>query len=173
MPYFASAFVRGSGGWSGEELDLADVEDLDGVTDLLRDLADEAGPAVAFVEEDDEYFLVVRVDPGEDEARTFLSDVRALETSELAARLYDESLTEPVAADDDEAADEEDDDDEEATAQVEGEPGGDDTILADLGTGPLPLRELCAEEGLLPADVIYTLCERAGCADLLERLRGA
>ena len=30
---------------------------------------------------------------------------------------------------------------------------------------------LCAEEGLLPADVLTTLCERAGCDDVLESLR--
>ena len=32
---------------------------------------------------------------------------------------------------------------------------------------------LCAEEGQLPADIISSLCESAGCLDALEELRGA
>jgi putative tRNA adenosine deaminase-associated protein len=118
-----------------------------------------------FLEENDEYFLVVRVDTSEtDEARSFISDVRSVETSELAAKLYDESTTEPLVIDEDA--------DEESSARPEGEPGGDDAVLADLGTKPTELRELCAEEGMLPADVIYTLCERAGCVEVLEEMRG-
>ena len=31
--------------------------------------------------------------------------------------------------------------------------------------------EAAAEEGLLPADVLSALCERAGCDDVLEQLR--
>jgi putative tRNA adenosine deaminase-associated protein len=170
VSYFAAAVVRTPDGWTGRELDLDDVEDIDGVADLLRDaLADGDGPALLFLEEDDEYFLVVRVESSDaDEARSFISDVRSVETSELAAKLYDEAAADPVVVDD-----ESEDDDEESSARPEGEPGGDDAILADFGTRPADLRELCAEEGLLPADVIYTLCERAGCADVLEELRGA
>ena len=166
MTYFAAAVIRTPDGWTGRELDLDDVEDIDGVADLLRDsLADGGGPAVMFLEENDEYFLVVRVDTNDaDEARSFISDVRSVETSELAAKLYDE--TADVVVDDDA-------DDDESSARPEGEPGGDDAIVADLGTKPAELRELCAEEGLLPADVIYTLCERAGCVEVLEELRGA
>jgi putative tRNA adenosine deaminase-associated protein len=171
VPYFAAALVRTADGWAGHELDLDEVGDIDGVADLLRDLVEGgAGPALMFLEEDDEYFLVVRVDAAVDEARSFISDVRAVETSELAARLYDESSADPVLSVDEGAAPAED---EEDTARPEGEPGGDDAILADLGTRPPDLRDLCVEEGLLPADVIYTLCERAGCAEVLEELRGA
>jgi putative tRNA adenosine deaminase-associated protein len=170
VTYFAAAVVRTPDGWTGRELDLDDVEDIDGVADLLRDtLGDGDGPALMFLEENDEYFLVVRVESTDsDEARSFISDVRSVETSELAAKLYDESAADPVA--DDEA---EDDDDDESSARPEGEPGGDENILADLGTRSGDLRELCTEEGMLPADVIYALCERAGCAEVLEELRGA
>lgn len=170
MPYFAAALVRTADGWTGRELDLDDIEDIDGVADLLRDaLGAGDGPALLFLEENDEYFLVVRVDSADtDDARSFISDVRSVETSELAGKLYDESATEPVTGDG-----ESDDDDEEGGARAEGEPGGDESIVADLGTKPAGLRELCVEEGMLPADAIYTICERAGCADVLEELRGA
>jgi putative tRNA adenosine deaminase-associated protein len=99
-----------------------------------------------------------------DEPRSFISDVRVVETSELAAKLYDEAGEQVVDLNED---------DDESSARPEGEPGGDDGIVADLGTKPADLLELCAEEGLLPADAIYTICERAGCVDVLEELRGA
>jgi putative tRNA adenosine deaminase-associated protein len=166
VTYFATAIVRTSEGWSGQEVDLDEVEDLDGVTDLLRDLLDDTrGPALLMLEENDEYFLLVRLDGADtDEPRSFISDVRSVETSDLAAKLYDETGEQVVDLDDD---------DDESSARPEGEPGGDDGIVADLGTKPAALRELCAEEGLLPADAIYTICERAGCVDVLEELRGA
>ena len=40
-----------------------------------------------------------------------------------------------------------------------------------VGTPGEQLLELCAEEGMLPADVIGVVCERAGCLDVLESLR--
>ena len=48
---------------------------------------------------------------------------------------------------------------------------GDADLLADLGTPSDELLRLCAEEGLLPADVMTELCERAGCGEALEGLR--
>jgi putative tRNA adenosine deaminase-associated protein len=81
--------------------------------------------------------------------------------SDVAAMLWEE------AEDDDE---DDDDDDDEGTRPV-AEPVGDAELLADLGTPGSELVDLCAEEGLLPADVLTTVCERAGCADVLEELR--
>jgi len=145
------------GTWSGAEADLAEVEDLDGLADLLR----EAGAsALLLVEEDDEWFGVVRVD-GDDDARVFLSDRRVLVTSGLAARLFADALPAPTPADDD---------DESSRPEIE--PAGDAELLADLGTTGDRLVELTAEEGLLPADVVAALGEAAGAADVLEELRG-
>ncbi len=164
MPYFAIAVARKPAGWTGQEVDLDELEDLDGVTELLRDMLDEeAGTALLLVEENDEYMLAVRVD-GESDPRSFISDIRAVETSELAAKFYDLTMPEVVI---------EDEDDDESAARPEGEPGGDDSIASDLGTPAAELLELCAEEGNLPADVIYAVCEAAGCAQVLEDLRGA
>jgi putative tRNA adenosine deaminase-associated protein len=169
VPYFAVALARKGGQWTGQEIDLDDVGDLDGVTDTLRDMIGEGGgPALMFLEENDEYMLAVRVDGVDDDAdpRSFISDIRAVETSELAAKLYDVVTPEP-------ALDLDDDSDEESAAKPEGEPGGDDAIVVDLGTPAQELLDLCSEEGNLPADVIYAVCERAGCGELLEELRGA
>lgn len=164
MPYFAVALAKRPTGWTGQEIDLDDFEDLDGVTELLRDmLGDGEGTALMMLEENDEYMLAVRVD-GDGDPRSFISDVRAVETSELAAKFYDLTLPEVLL---------EDEDDDESAARPEGEPGGDDAIASDLGTPSNELLELCSEEGNLPADVIYAVCERAGCAEVLEGLRGA
>ncbi len=168
MSYFAAALARSEQGWSGVELDLAEVEDLEGLTDLLRDLTgDGAGPALLMLEENDEYVAVVRVDGGAgslDEPRVFLSDRRAVLNSDVAAMLWE----------DEESADEDDDDEaEEESGGLLVEPAGDPALLADLGTKAADLLDLCAEEGLLPADVLTSLCERAGCDDVLESLREA
>lgn len=164
MSYFAVALARTEGGWTGQELDLSEVEDLDQLADLLRDLTGEAsGPALMLLEEDDEHLAIVRVDGGVgslDEPRVFLSDRRAVLASDVAQMLWED--TEPPAA--------ENDDEDEGTRPI-AEPVGDSALLADLGTPADDLVELCAEEGLLPADVLTTVCERVGCVDVLESLR--
>ncbi len=165
MSYFAVALARTEGGWTGEELDLAEVEDVEQLAELLRDLTGEgAGPALMLLEEDDEHLAVVRVDGGTgslDEARVFLSDRRAVQASEVAQMLWEDA---------DPAPSEDEDDEDEGTRPI-AEPVGDTAILADLGTPAEDLVELCAEEGLLPADVLTAVCERAGCVDVLESLR--
>lgn len=163
MSYFAAALARTEAGWTGVELDLDEVEDLESLTDLLRDLTGEGpGPALMLLEENDEHVAVVRVDGGTsglDDPRVFLSDRRAIELSDVAAMLYEG----------DEPPEDEQENDEGPSPIAE--PLGDTTVLADLGTGPEQLLDLVAEEGLLPADVLTTLCERAGCDDVLESLR--
>ncbi len=166
MPYFAAALARTAGGWTGEELDLSEVDDLEQLVDVLRDLTgDGAGPALMMLEEDDEHLAVVRVDGGVgglDEPRVFLSDRRAVLASEVAAMLWEDA----------ESPTDEDGEEDEGTRPI-AEPVGDTALLADLGTSAGDLVALCAEEGLLPADVLTALCERAGCDDVLESLREA
>ena len=168
MAYFAAALARSDGAWVGSEFDLDDVEDLDQVVDMLRELAgdDSEGPALLFVEEDDEWFGVVRVD-GDNDPRVFVSDSRVVEQSRVAGILYEEAAAQPVL----EAEESEDDDDEESMRPA-AEPAGDAELVADLGTSSARLLELCAEEGQLPADIITAICERAGCLDELDQLRG-
>lgn len=164
MPYFAAAISRTPHGWFGRELDLDDAVDLDAAADLLRDLHEEAaasGPTLLFVEENDEWFAVVRVD-GERDPRVFISDRRAAETSAVAARLFVDVAAQPVSGGEE---------DEEQNVKPGADPAGDADLLADLGSPRVRLLELCAEEGLLPADVISELCEQAGALEQLEELR--
>jgi len=170
LPYFAAALARGPAGWSGEEVDLKEVEDLDGLIDELRAVDDEADTWLLFVEENDEWFGIVRVDEDGD-PRVFLSDGRAMETSELASLLGEAATVIDPLEDDADDEDDDDDDDDEDAAQLSGEPIGDSDLLTDLGTPSGRLLKLCAEEGQLPADVISALCESAGCLDTIDALR--
>lgn len=169
MPHFAAALSRRQSAWSGEELDLKEVEDLDGVVEEIRRFGDDADLQLLFVEEDDEWFAIVRVDEDGD-PRVFLSDGRAMESSELGA-LFGEAAAVAEPSDDDEDGDNEDEDDEDDADQTSGDPVGDPDVLADLGTPASRLLALCAEEGQLPADVVSTLCENAGCLEALDALR--
>ena len=53
------------------------------------------------------------------------------------------------------------------------DPVGDADLLADLGVPARRLLELCAHEGLLPADVTAEVCQAIGCGDEVEELREA
>jgi putative tRNA adenosine deaminase-associated protein len=174
VTYATAALARVDSAWFGDELELDSVEDLDGVVELLREVVgDDAETALLFVEEDDEWFAILRVDADGD-PRAFVSDARVVASSEIAA-LFAEAAVEaasddPDVGDDTVEADDDDDDDEGTLA--DGDPAGDLALLTDLGTSAARLVELCNAEGQLPGDVISTLCEAAGCLDVLDKLRG-
>ncbi len=165
MSHFAAALARSDDAWVGQELDLGSAEDLDTVVDMLRDLSEEEQSAqvtLLLVEEDDEWFAVVRLDEQADtDPRIFLSDFRVVDSSGLAGALFPDVGPE---------APEGGGDDDERRVPA-GEPAGDAELLADLGTSKDKLLELIAEEGLLPGDILTALAESAGCADVLESLR--
>jgi putative tRNA adenosine deaminase-associated protein len=167
VSYFAAALARSPAGWRAQEVDLDGVADVDEVADLLRDVDERASTTLLFVEEDDEYVAIVRVDSGVVEPRVFISDARAADSYPIV-----EMLADAVATDDpngDEIDDEDDDDD--TPPGHDSEPLGDAALLDDFGTPPRELLALCAHEGTLPADVVTEVCERAGCLDQLESLR--
>lgn len=168
MAYIANVLLRVGSAWTGRDLDLSEVTDLDELTDQLRE--DDSDITLVFLEEDDEYLAIVRVEDDGD-LRVFVSDGRVLEASGVAGRLLAdavEAATVAAEALDEDSADEE----EQDGGRPEVEPAGDDALLADLGlTGPA-LVELCAEEGMLPSDVIFAVAERIGAAAVLEAVRG-
>lgn len=160
MPYFAAALVQADDGWAGREVDMENVEDLDSLVELLRDLG-EGRPALFFLEEDDEYLAIVRVD-GDADPRTFISDDRAVGTSALASLVMED-----VAPPEDVEAEEDDDEGTRPDAEIAGDP----EIVSSLGVTGDQLIALCATEGMLPADIVTAICEKAGCADTLDELR--
>jgi putative tRNA adenosine deaminase-associated protein len=162
VSYFAAALARTPDGWTARELDLDGAADVDEVADLVRDLDGHADTGLLFVEEDDEYLAILRVDAEADEPRVFVSDGHAADSYPVA-ELFAGAVEDPVPG-----GDEEDD-----PPGRDSEPLGDADLLADLGTSRRELIALVKHEGTLPADVITEVCERAGCVDELEALRGA
>ncbi|WP_205752510.1 tRNA adenosine deaminase-associated protein [Cryptosporangium phraense] len=161
VSYFAAALVRPRRGWVAAELDLDEIEDADAAADLLREVEPDADLALLFVEADDEYLVVLRLDGG-DELRVFGSDASFADESRVgAALLVDlEEADVPAADDDDEESD------------VMSQPVGDTDLLADVGVSARDLLALCAHEGMLPSDVMLEISRKVGAADALTELRG-
>lgn len=162
MPVFAAVFSRSADGWTGTEVDVADLDGIDDVADLMRDVAaaaeaDETA-VVLVAEADDEWFGIARIDDTGD-PRAFLSDLRVV-YGHPAARLFLEDGRGPG------------DEEAEGTGQPPyPEPAGDAELLADLGTPGSELLALTLREGVLPADALTTVADRAGFAELLDELR--
>ena len=161
MSYFAAALARTPDGWTARELDLDGAADVDEVADRVRDLDGRAETALLFVEEDDEYLAILRIDADADDLRVFVSDGHAADSYPVA-EIFVAAVEGPAPGGGDDDPPGRDD-----------EPLGDADLLADLGTNRRELVALVKHEGTLPADVITEVCERAGCVDELETLRGA
>lgn len=173
MSYFAAAAVRRSTGWSATELSLTGAADIEEVADRLRDVAPDAAVSLLFVESDDAYLVILRLDEGED-LRVFGSDSIFAEESRLGALLLAE-IKEPVLEIDPAAivAVEVVEEDDKPAVEPDIDPVGDPELLADLGVPSQRLLALCAREGLLPADVTAEICAAIGCGDEVEELREA
>jgi len=170
---FAAAVARGKNGWTASELDLSGVADIDEVVDRLRDAEPEADVCLLFVEADDQYLVILRLDEGED-LRVFGSDSAFAEESRTGAMLLGE-IEAPALEIDELAAPPGDDDEEEEgpASDPDADPVGDADLLTDLGITAHRLLSLCSQEGMLPSDVSAEICQRLGCADELDELREA
>ena len=115
-----------------------------------------------FVEQDDEYAAIIRVEDLDEEPRAFLSDGHAADGYPLAAVIA-EDLTE--------IGEDELSDDEDAPPAHDSAPFGDADIVDDLGTTAADLLAMCAHEGTLPMDVLVAVSEKAGCGDIFDDLR--
>jgi putative tRNA adenosine deaminase-associated protein len=166
VSYFAAALARTPDGWTAEELDLDGASDVDEIADRVRDVDKQARTALLFVEEDDEYVAILRVDADADEPRVFVSDGLAAESYPVAG-IFAGAVEDELPSSGGSSADDED------APPPDSEPVGDADLLSDLGTPRRDLIALVTHERTLPADVISEVCERAGCIDELESLRGA
>jgi putative tRNA adenosine deaminase-associated protein len=160
--------VRAKDGWSVTELDLGGAADLEEVADQLRDVDPHAEVSLLFVEADDTYLVILRLDQGED-LRVFGSDSAFAHESRLGAMLLGD--IEVPALEIDEALAEAEQ--EQPAADPEADPVGDADLLADLGVSTHRLLAACAREGMLPADITAEVAQVIGCGDELEELREA
>jgi len=168
---FAAAVARGKNGWTASELDLTGLADIDEVVDALRDVEPDADVALLFVESDDQYLAILRLDEGED-LRVFGSDSAFVEESRIGAVLLGE-IEAPALEIDDLTADTVDEDGDDPSTDPDADPVGDAELLADLGISAHRLLSLCGQEGMLPSDVTAEICQRIGCGDEVEELREA
>ncbi|MFE2987995.1 hypothetical protein [Streptomyces sp. NPDC059262] len=183
--YFAALLARTEDGWEASDTELDDVEALSDLTDLAREAS--AGGAeddtvLVFIEQEDAWFGVLRVD-GEEDPRIYVSDAAAAARSSYGEILLTDELLgkdpdqdeldaldldgtedgEPEPDDEDEAGD-----DDAAAATEEAVPVGpigDRLILADLGVSE---KELLA---LDPNDALSEIAEVLGAAEVLETVR--
>jgi putative tRNA adenosine deaminase-associated protein len=167
---FAAAAARGKNGWMASELDLTGLADIDEVVDALRDVEPDADVALLFVESDDQYLAILRLDEGED-LRVFGSDSAFAEESRLGSVLLGEIEVPALEIDDLTGGDDEETD--RPAADPDADPVGDAELLADLGITSHRLLGLCGQEGMLPSDVTAEICQKIGCGDEVEELRDA
>ena len=153
MSYFTAVLAREGRLWVAHDVDVESMEDLGELAAEMRDaVEDEDEPVLLLVEREDAWWGIVRVD-GEDDPRVFVSD-----SAGALASAYADIL---VVGDED---------DEDGEVVREGACAGDFDLLADLGTPPEALREMCEEE-ILPIDALASVAERAGFAEVLDSLR--
>jgi putative tRNA adenosine deaminase-associated protein len=179
--YFAALLARTEDGWQASEPDLDDVETLADLSELARAAGDEEETVLVFIEQEDAWFGVIRVD-GEEDPRIYVSDAAAaarssygeiLLTDEVLGR-DPEDLDELVDLDGTEDGDS-DDDDEDAVPgpsedHVPAGPLGETDLLADLGMSPKELLALSGD-GALTGEALGEIAEALGCADVLEAVR--
>jgi putative tRNA adenosine deaminase-associated protein len=179
--YFAALLARTEDGWLAREPDLDDVETLADLSDLARTAGDEEETVLVFIEQEDAWFGVVRVD-GEEDPRIYVSDAAAaarssygeiLLTDEVLGR-DPEDLDDFVDLDGTEDGDT-DDPDEDAVPgpsedHVPAGPLGETGLLADLGMTAVELLALSGD-GALTGEALGEIADALGAADVLEAVR--
>ncbi|MFJ9827042.1 hypothetical protein ACIRSU_22130 [Streptomyces sp. NPDC101160] len=178
--YFAALLARTEDGWEASDIELDDVETLADLADLAREsAADEGETVIVFIEQEDEWFGLVRVD-GEDDPRVFVSNGAAaarssygeILTGELLGKDRDDADTDLDALDLDGT---EDGEPEVAEAEAEADdtdgviapagPLGEGRVLADLGMSE---RDLLALE---TGDALGEIADAIGAGEILEAVR--
>ena len=176
MSYFAAAAARSADGWLVADVSLAGASDVEDVAERLREVAPEANISLLFVESDDAYLVILRLDEGQD-LRVFGSDAAFAEESRIGAVLLGDIEEPAIELDlelvEGEAESEADGEEPGPAALADADPIGDADLLADLGIPASRLLELCAHEGMLPSDITAELCQTLGFGDQVEELREA
>jgi putative tRNA adenosine deaminase-associated protein len=186
--YFAALLARTEDGWEASDTELDDVETLSDLTDLAHEASVDEDTVLVYIEQEDAWFGVLRVD-GEEDPRIYVSDASAAARSSYGEILLTDELLgrEPGAEDEIAALEElvdfdgtEDDEPEEPRSHAGAavpEPGldhdsdavpagplGDPGILADLGVSE---KDLLA----LRTDALAEIADVLGAAEVLEGVR--
>lgn len=103
VAYFAALLARSADRWTARDADLDEIEDVAGLVEFMREVPpdtdeeDEPDTTVLFLEQEDVWFAVVRLDAEED-PRLFVSDVAAVSRSGYADLLLSGDLA-PIGPD--------------------------------------------------------------------------
>nr|WP_157168619.1 hypothetical protein [Streptomyces typhae] len=183
--YFAALLARTEDGWEASDTELDNVETLSDLTDLAREAAAEISEnyddtVLVFIEQEDAWFGVVRID-GEEDPRIFVSNGAAASRSAYGEILLTDEM---LGRDPDDGADDLDALDLDGTEDGESEAGeaepdgadaggdavpagalGDTEILSDLG---VPEKDLL---GLVSGDALNEIADILGAAEVLETVR--
>ncbi|WP_420492793.1 hypothetical protein [Kitasatospora camelliae] len=169
------------------ETELDEVETLSDLADLAREASFDDETVLVFIEQEDAWFGVVRVD-GEDDPRIFVSDGAAAARSSYGAVLTDElfvqagedfdDLDDLVAElDEDEESTPADSEDSEDDSDADFGPGGvpvgplgDSELLTEYGLTARALLQLAGESGE-PGEALSEIAEALGCGEVLEAVR--
>ncbi len=89
--YFAALLARTEDGWEASDTELDDVETLSDLTDLAREASVDDDTVLVFIEQEDAWFGVVRVD-GEEDPRIYVSDAAAAARSSYGEILLTDEL---------------------------------------------------------------------------------
>ncbi|GHH68950.1 hypothetical protein ACFXKJ_37595 [Kitasatospora indigofera] len=185
MAYFAAVLARTEDGWDVSETELDAVESLADLADLAREAAQEDDSVLVFIEQEDAWFAIVRVD-GEEDPRIFVSDGAAAARSSYGSVLTDELVEQAgesefddldnlvAELDDEDSASEEEEDEDDGPAVGPGGvpvgPLGDSEILAEFGLAAKDLVDLSGE-GAVPGDALAEIADALGCGEILEAVR--
>ncbi|MEU5094810.1 hypothetical protein [Streptomyces sp. NPDC020996] len=174
--YFAALLARTEDGWEASDTELLDnVETLSDLADLAREASADEDTVLVLIEQEDEWFGVVRID-GEDDPRIYVSDAAAAARSSYGEILLTDELLGREPGDDgpdldsldldgtEDGEDEDGDEDAPSAESVPHGPVGDSEILDDLGVSAKELR-------LLDEDALTAIAEALGASEVLETVR--
>ncbi|MFD3512550.1 hypothetical protein [Streptomyces sp. NPDC058657] len=185
--YIAALLARTEDGWQASDTELDDVETLSDFVELAREGSLDDDTVLVYLEQEDAWFGVVRVEDLED-PRIYVSDAAAAARSSYGEILTNELLgaegddpsadldlldldgtedgeSEPAAPDGDgEGVVDETPEGPGRTAAATAGPVGDRRILADLGMTEQRLLEL-------GSDALSEIVDALGAAEILEAVR--
>ncbi|MEV7656885.1 hypothetical protein AB0O39_22205 [Streptomyces anulatus] len=183
--YFAALLARTEDGWEASDTELDDVETLSDLTDLAREASVDEDTVLVYIEQEDAWFGVVRVD-GEEDPRIYVSDASAAARSSYGEILLtDEMLGREPGAEDEIAALEElvdldgtEDGEPERSAAATVDPDEDGPDPDAVPAGPIGELGVLADLGMsekelltLQTDALSEIAEAVGAAEVLESVR--
>ncbi|MFF0745687.1 hypothetical protein ACFYVL_35370 [Streptomyces sp. NPDC004111] len=184
--YIAALLARTEDGWQASDTELDDVETLSDLVELAREGSVDDDTVLVFIEQEDAWFGVVRVEDLE-EPRIYVSDAAAAARSSYGEILTNELLGgdgDDLSADLDSLDLDGTEDGESEPAAPDGESDGLDDDTADgpgskaATAGPVGDRQILADLGMsekelleLDGDALSEIADALGVAEILEAVR--